>query len=259
MASEGRKYRVFLREFEIAYRLRRVPIRSTELKISCSNRESHVCYNGLSTNSVFLSAVGLRSRDVPRFIRRRKRVGMHQGVLFPQSKHGLNPDEYTIADHLKASGYATACFGKWHLGHQAEVLPRAQGFDTYFGIPYSNDMNYPDNKSKTKLTMDQLWADPDSTLTAWNTPLVENEKIIEVPVDERLVTRRYTDKAIDFVTSHKDEPFFIYLPHSMPHIPLYVPKDSYDPDPKNAYTCVIEHIDAEVGRLVQTVRDLGPV
>ena len=79
-----------------------------------------------------------------------KRVGMHQHVLFPTSKKGLNPSEHTIADHLKGQGYATACFGKWHLGYQPEVLPRAHGFDTYFGIPYSNDMNYPDNKEKPK-------------------------------------------------------------------------------------------------------------
>jgi len=186
-----------------------------------------------------------------------KRVGMHRHVLFPKSDHGLNPDEYTIADHLKASGYATACFGKWHLGHHAQTLPRAQGFDKYFGIPYSNDMNHPDNKGKSKLSSDELWADQESAITKWKTPLIENEEIIELPVDQRTVTRRYTDKAIEFVTENKDKPFFLYLPHSMPHIPLYVPEDVYDADPQNAYKCVIEHIDAEVGRLAQTVRDLG--
>ena len=75
-----------------------------------------------------------------------KRVGMHQHVLFPSSTKGLNPKEHTIADHLKSQGYATACFGKWHLGHHKEVLPTSNGFDTYYGIPYSNDMNNPDNK-----------------------------------------------------------------------------------------------------------------
>ena len=77
-----------------------------------------------------------------------KRVGMHQHVLFPTSTKGLNPEEHTIADHLKSQGYATACFGKWHLGHHPEVLPTSNGFDTYLGIPYSNDMNHPDNKGK---------------------------------------------------------------------------------------------------------------
>ncbi len=188
-----------------------------------------------------------------------KRVGMHQHVLFPSSKKGLHPDEHTIGDHLKGQGYATACFGKWHLGHFPEVLPTSNGFDTYFGIPYSNDMNHPDNKGKPKGGpdgMDVLWKDPESTLTKWNTPLFQDEAILEVPVDQRTVTRRYTQKAIDFVTEHQDEPFFVYLPHSMPHIPLYVPDDVRDPNPKNAYTNTIEHIDHEVGRLLDTLDEL---
>ena len=185
-----------------------------------------------------------------------KRIGMHQHVLFPSSTKGLNPEEHTIADHLKAQGYATACFGKWHLGHHPETLPQQHGFDTYFGIPYSNDMNHPDNKGKPKVSSDELWLDQESTLTLWNTPLMENEKIVELPVDQRTVTRRYTDKAVEFITENKDAPFFVYLPHSMPHIPLYVPEDVYDSNPENAYTCVIEHIDAEVGRVLDTIRDL---
>jgi arylsulfatase A len=188
-----------------------------------------------------------------------KRVGMHQHVLFPQSTRGLNPEEHTIADHLKAQGYATACFGKWHLGHHPEVLPIANGFDTYYGIPYSNDMNHPDNKGKPKGGpdgMDILWADPESTLTKWKTPLMQDEKIVELPVDQRTVTRRYTQKAIDFIKTNKSKPFFVYLPHSMPHIPLYVPDEVRDPNPKNAYINTIEHIDAEVGRLLDTLDEL---
>jgi arylsulfatase A len=188
-----------------------------------------------------------------------KRVGMHQHVLFPTSTKGLNPSEHTVADHLKSLGYATACFGKWHLGHHPEVLPISNGFDTYFGIPYSNDMNHPDNKGKPKGGsdgMDLLWNDPESTLTKWNTPLMEDDKIIELPVDQRTVTRRYTQKAIDFITAHRDEPFFVYLPHSMPHIPLYVPDDVRDPNPLHAYINTIEHIDAEVGRLLNTLDEL---
>lgn len=188
-----------------------------------------------------------------------KRVGMHQHVLFPTSTKGLNPREHTIADHLKSQGYATACFGKWHLGHHPEVLPTSNGFDTYFGIPYSNDMNHPDNKGKPRggaAGMDILWKDPESTLTKWKTPLIEDEKIVELPVDQRTVTRRYTQKAIDFIKTHRDEPFFVYLPHSMPHIPLYVPEDVRDPNPLNAYINVIEHIDEEVGRLLNTLDEL---
>jgi arylsulfatase A len=186
-----------------------------------------------------------------------KRVGMHKHVLFPSSDYGLNPSEYTIADHFKSLGYSTACIGKWHLGHHPETLPRANGFDTYFGIPYSNDMNHPDNKGKVKPGVDESWLNQDEFVKKWNTPLIGNEEIIELPVNQRTITRRYTDKAIEFVSENKDKPFFLYLPHSMPHIPLFVPEDAYDPDPKNAYKCVIEHIDAEVGRLVDKVRELG--
>ena len=131
-----------------------------------------------------------------------KRVGLHKGVLFPTSTTGLNPAEHTIADHLKQQGYATAAFGKWHLGHHPEVLPTANGFDAYFGIPYSNDMNHPDNQGKPKsgpVGMDELWLDPASTLTKWKTPLMENERIVELPVDQRTITRRCTDRAIDFI------------------------------------------------------------
>ncbi|MGJ8642824.1 MAG: sulfatase family protein [Luteolibacter sp.] len=186
-----------------------------------------------------------------------KRVGMEKGVLFPFSTHGLNPAEYSIADHFKTLNYSTACIGKWHLGHLPEVLPRNHGFDSYYGIPYSNDMNHPDNKGKVSPSSDESWRKQDEWVKKWNTPLIENEEIIELPVNQRTITRRYTDKAIEFVTENKETPFFLYLAHSMPHIPLFVPEDVNDPNPENAYKCVIEHIDAEVGRLVKSIEDLG--
>jgi hypothetical protein len=189
-----------------------------------------------------------------------KRVGMHEGVLYPDSKRGLSPAEYTLAAHFRSQGYATACIGKWHLGDQPETLPNAHGFDTYYGIPYSNDMNHPDNKGKPPggvAGMDALWNDPESTLTKWRTPLMEDGKIIELPVDQRTITRRYTDKAIDFVKKNRARPFFIYLPYSMPHIPLYVPDEVRDPDPKRAYINTIEHLDTELGRLFEKLRETG--
>lgn len=190
-----------------------------------------------------------------------KRVGMHRHVLFPQSDYGLSAEHTTtLAEVLQGAGYATACVGKWHLGHHPETLPRAHGFDSYLGIPYSNDMNHPDNSGKPKggvEGMDRLWKDPESTLTAWKTPLYQDEEIVELPVDQRTITRRYTDRAIEFVRENKERPFFLYLAHSMPHIPLYVPDEIQDPDPKHAYICVIEHIDDQVGRLVATLRELG--
>ncbi len=189
-----------------------------------------------------------------------KRVGLHRHVLFPTSTTGLNPDEHTIADHLKQQGYATACFGKWHLGHHPETLPRQHGFDLYYGIPYSNDMNHPDNQGRPKGGpdgMDALWNDPESTLTKWQTPLIENETIVELPVDQRTITRRCTDRGVAFIKENRNRPFFLYLPYSMPHIPLYVPDEIRDPDPKRAYINTIEHIDTEVGRLFDTLRELG--
>jgi len=188
-----------------------------------------------------------------------KRVGMERGVIFPANKHGLHTDEVTIADTLKAAGYATACVGKWHLGHRKPFLPTSQGFDSYYGIPYSNDMNHPDNKGKPRDSRDISWANQDEYVKLWKTPLMQDEEIVELPVNQRTITRRYTDRAIEFVTASAEakKPFFLYLPHSMPHIPLFVPEDVYDKDPQNAYINVIEHIDTETGRLVDHVRKLG--
>jgi arylsulfatase A len=189
-----------------------------------------------------------------------KRVGLHQGVLTPRSTSGLNPAEHTIAKHLKQQGYVTAALGKWHLGHHPAVLPTAHGFDHYFGIPYSNDMNHPDNSGKPpggSAGMDALWNDPESTLKKWRTPLMENDKIVELPVDQRTITRRCTDRALAFITENRRRPFFLYLPYSMPHIPLYVPDDVRDPDPKRAYINTIEHLDTEVGRIFALLRELN--
>lgn len=189
-----------------------------------------------------------------------KRVGLHRGVLFPTSTTGLNPAEHTIADHLKQQGYATACFGKWHLGHLPEVLPTAHGFDTYFGIPYSNDMNHPDNQGRPNggpEGMDALWLEPESAITQWQTPLMENEQLVELPVDQRTITRRCTDRAVGFIEQHRDRPFFLYLPYSMPHIPLYVPDDVRDTDPQRAYINTIEHLDTELGRVFDKLRQIS--
>ena len=177
-----------------------------------------------------------------------RRVLEKKTVLFPRDNVGLHPEETTIADVLKTKGYATACVGKWHLGHHPEFLPTAQGFDSYFGIPYSNDMSHPAGAKRPAYgKWDLHWSKPDKS-TDWKTPLIENEKILEHPVDQRTITRRYTDRAISFIESNKQNPFFLYLAHSMPHVPLYLPDELYNPDPKRAYISVIEHIDAEVGR-----------
>ena len=186
-----------------------------------------------------------------------RRVLETKTVLFPRDNVGLNPEETTIADMLKTKGYATACVGKWHLGHHPEFLPTAQGFDSYFGIPYSNDMSHPASAKRPRYgNWDEYWSKPDES-AIWKTPLIENEKILEHPVDQRNITRRYTDRAISFIEANKDKPFFLYLAHSMPHVPLYLPDELYNPDPKRAYISVIEHIDAEVGRVLDTLRKEG--
>jgi len=135
-----------------------------------------------------------------------RRVGMHWNerdgwVLRPVSPYGLHPQEVTVAEILKRRGYATAIIGKWHLGDQPEFLPTRQGFDTYFGIPYSDDMTA--GKSKQRAGWPPL-------------PLLRDEKVAQAPADRNTLTKRYTAEAIRFIEAHRDEPFFLYLPHAMP-------------------------------------------
>src|SRR5690606_3382053 len=126
------------------------------------------------------------------------------GVLFPFSDYGLHPDEFTIADLLKGAGYVTGHIGKWHLGHRSPFLPTKQGFDYYFGIPYSNDMG---NNNYDALKRGAI---------SGPTPLYRNDRAIEADPDQSLLTRRYTEEAIDFIAEHRNDPFFLYLAHTMP-------------------------------------------
>lgn len=151
------------------------------------------------------------------------RTGMtskQRPVLFPNSGSGLQQDEITIAEVLKQKNYATGMVGKWHLGHLPEYLPTAQGFDYYYGIPYSNDMSVADGMGKYYF---EQRVNPDFYPDAqnYNVPLMENEKILEQPADQTTITRRYTEKAIQYIKEHQERPFFLYLAHSMPHIPLF--------------------------------------
>ena len=134
-------------------------------------------------------------------------------VLFPDSPNGLPLEELTIAEVLKTRGYATAAIGKWHLGHLPEFLPEQQGFDYYYGIPYSNDMDSDQWGEYLKRS-----EDPDyfSKTEFFNVPLIENTRVIERPADQTTITKRYTEKAIQFIEQNKAQPFFLYLAHSMP-------------------------------------------
>ena len=123
--------------------------------------------------------------------------------------------------------------GKWHLGHALHLLPTAQGFETYFGVPYSNDMGGIASKEamlKGVPGLDAAWAEQEVSSNWWNVPLMRNAVIVEQPTDQRLLTRRYTDEAIGFIKRHRAQPFFLYLAHSMPHIPLFVHPSNYATD-----------------------------
>jgi arylsulfatase A len=179
------------------------------------------------------------------------RVGITK-VLFPSDNIGLNPEEHTIADILKSKGYVTACIGKWHLGHLPEFLPTSNGFDYYFGIPYSNDMDGVKGKNKG---LDRAWLQKD--YSPWNVPLMRGKYIIERPAVQTALIERYTDEAVKFIGKNKDNPFFLYLPHTMPHIPLFVSDEFYVEDVKKAYKATIEQIDSSVGRILTALRDAG--
>ncbi len=179
------------------------------------------------------------------------RVGITK-VLFPKDTIGLNPKEATIADVLKTRGYATACIGKWHLGHLPEFLPTSNGFDSYFGIPYSNDMDGVKDKDKN---LDRSWRQKD--YSPWNVPLMRNETVVERPANQTTLIERYTDEAIKFIRMNKNKPFFRYLPHTMPHIPLFVSDEFYYEDVKRAYTTTIEQIDFSVGRIFAALKETG--
>jgi len=176
-------------------------------------------------------------------------------VLFPNSGGGLPQKEITLAEMLKQKDYATGCFGKWHLGHLPRFLPTAQGFDTYFGIPYSNDMDRVGGSPSYHRGASQ---DPNylTKIAYYNVPLMQDEKIVERPADQTTITRRYAEKAIDFIEANKDRPFFVYLPHSMPHIPLFASDEFRGKSIRGLYGDVIEEIDAGVGRIIDALNEL---
>jgi arylsulfatase A-like enzyme len=169
-------------------------------------------------------------------------------VLFPDSNGGLPPSEITLARLLKDHGYRTAAVGKWHLGHKSPFLPTDHGFESYFGIPYSNDM---DKIEKTDyFTLADL-----ERFQAYNVPLMRNERIVERPADQRTITKRYTEEIIEKIRSYKKEPFFLYLANSFPHIPLYRSPDFKGRSAAGIYGDVIEEIDWSVGRILETLKE----
>jgi len=199
-----------------------------------------------------------------------KRVGLARGswggVLFPKDPHGLNPHEKTVAEVLKEAGYATGCFGKWHLGDQPEFLPTRHGFDTYFGIPYSNDM-WPQHPNARR------WQSGVCPL-----PVIRNEEIVDIVEDmddQAQLCKRFTGEAIKFIKKNKDQPFFVYIPHAFIHHPRNArdkfiekagPREDVDgqkiiEEPwdyalQQRTRAQIEEIDWSVGQILDTLREL---
>ena len=188
-----------------------------------------------------------------------KRVNMG-AVLFPGSKIGLNPDEITVAEVLKPQGYATACIGKWHLGHLPKFLPTRQGFDYYYGIPYSNDMTIDptarlaeDIVLREGMTVDRIRNEKPIRNVV---PLMRGEQVIEYPADQSTLTKRYTEETIKFIREHRKEPLFVYLPHTMCHVPLAASKEFRGRSKARLFGDVIEELDWSVGEILKTLKEL---
>ena len=172
-----------------------------------------------------------------------RRVGMHEDfnghwVLIPRSRRGMRADELTLPEMLKSKGYATACIGKWHLGDQPPHLPTAHGFDEYYGIPYSNDM------------ASARRGDPPL-------PLIQDTKVIEAPANQATLTKRYTREAIQFIERNKSKPFFLYLPHTFPHLPLFASKEFHGKSANGRYGDSVEEIDWSTGKILDALKQHG--
>lgn len=180
------------------------------------------------------------------------RIGM-LGAPGPKSRHGINPDEILIPEMLKQKGYATGMYGKWHLGHHQKSLPIHHGFDDYYGLPYSNDM-WPHHPGVRHLPVNER-------LKRWpHLPLIQGDKIIDqeiTPKEQKDLTTDYTLRAVDFINKNKNNPFFLYVAHSMPHVPLYVHDKNEDKTKNGLYADVMWEIDWSVGKIIDSLKENG--
>ncbi|HEX2458129.1 MAG TPA: sulfatase [Vicinamibacterales bacterium] len=170
-------------------------------------------------------------------------------VFRDNAAQGLPAEEITLAEVLKTRGYATAIVGKWHLGQLPKFLPMAQGFDYWFGLPYSHDMRMTAPRENEWQSPAYYTPKPEY----WDVPLMRNGEIIEQPVNHRTLTMRYTDEAVKFIVEHRTTPFFLYLAHSLPHIPLARSPAFEGHSGAGIYGDVIEELDASTGRVLDAL------
>jgi arylsulfatase A-like enzyme len=201
------------------------------------------------TDFVVSSAVCSASRSALMTGCYHRRVGI-SGALGPGATHGINADEVTLAEICKQKGYATAIYGKWHLGHHPKFLPLQHGFDEYFGLPYSNDM-WPYHPGVLHLSMEER-------LKRWpHLPLIEGNEIINPQVtgeDQTQLTTQYTEHAVSFIRRNADRPFFLYVPHSMVHVPLYVSDKFAGKSERGLFGDVVMEVDWSVGEILKEIR-----
>ena len=173
-----------------------------------------------------------------------KRIDLHKHVIFPQYRYGINPDEILLPELFKEAGYHTACYGKWHLGHQEPFLPLQNGFDEYYGIPFSNDMSRKEQILRGNKKYPHYL------------PLMEGNDTIELDPDQRLFTKNLTERTLGFINKHQSDRFFIYLAHPMVHIPLYVSDDFLNTSKRGLYGDAVEEIDWSTGQIVEVLKEL---
>jgi uncharacterized sulfatase len=180
-------------------------------------------------------------------------VGTAPKVFRDNAAQGLPLDEVTVAELLKSAGYRTGMIGKWHLGQLPQFLPMRQGFDSWFGLPYSHDMRMTVPRDRGYRTAAYYAPKPEY----WDVPLMQNDRVIERPADHRTLTKRYTEQAVRFISENRNGPFFLYVAHSLPHIPLARSDEFVGHSAGGMYGDVIEELDWSVGRILDALRAAG--
>lgn len=206
------------------------------------------------TDFVVSSAVCSASRSALMTGCYHKRIGI-SGAFGPKSEVGINPSEITIAEICQAKGYRTAIYGKWHLGHHPKFLPTNHGFDEYYGIPFSNDMwpFHPATVAKRKIN-------PDAPSNWSQLPMIKDTKIVidaMQPEDQALMTKQFTERAVEFIKRDLDTPFFLYVPHPMVHVPLFASDDFLGKSGKSLFADVVMELDWSVGQILGAIEDVG--